>query len=272
MIKALLFFPIFIALTGLVFDWASKKDSQKLLEKNIDIKQVREKFKNFKIFITIGFFTILPLFVLTLTWGMQAVQNYYLELISADAAYSIGASSSIFGIPAMFMAILCYAYLVDLIGYSVSNSIFHSKAEYLIFRDDMSRNNSINQKELDQRKLKIISSLVILPLFFIAFYLGVNTYTKVTNDHLINKEYFSLSEDSYSYNDVNNIYYFTKFKNLQTGEIEKQDPYYFVIMKNGYKWSTLNLVINGNPKELDVINFISNKSGVKIIHKTENVD
>lgn len=274
MINHILFFLTVLILTIILFKKTFKSSvlQDPLLIDAVEIKRIRKKFRKFRKFVDLGFVIMIPLFIFVLILIMRITQSLYLEYISESAVYMIGISNAIFAIPSLFMAMLAYGYLIDFAGYIVGNYIFHNNNEYKIFREDMGREYNPGKDGFSEHELKWWLSLFIVPLFLIASYLSVNTYTKITNDYLINKEYFSFNEKKYSYNDVSKINYFSHFKNRKTGKIEKQTPHYSVTMKDGYEWRTLNTNINNSPIVSEVINFISEKSGIKLVYELDGIN
>ena len=92
------------------------------------------------------------------------------------------------------------------------------------------------------------------------------------NNRLIYNGYFDIKERNYPFNNVSKIIFIDKFKNKLSGDIESTSTYYVVLMKDGFRWNTLNLTINNTPKETEILNRISQQAGVQIKNGIHNVD
>jgi hypothetical protein len=238
---------------------------------NLNLLEIRKKNSKLELLSGLGFFVITPIVAFLLTKGMVVVQSIYLNTNEIGTHYVIGVTWWAFAVPAMFMAMLIYGIALDYIGLLVGKIMFRNDEEYRVFMYDWNKRLAFGN-DIDNKKLSLISTLFVVPLFLIMCYLGIDNYTKITDTHLINNGYFALLEKQYPYSDVSKILNITKFKNAQSGELEQTSSYYSVLMKNGHDWDTLNLSINKSPTETEIIKFISQKSGIPITEGIHNID
>lgn len=263
---------IFLAIWGffiLVAKFLPKKTQPHI--KTEAIKKIRKKYRSFELLSTLGFFVLAPLIAYFLTVGMVSIQTIILNENDPGTRYVIGIDRWYFMIPSLFMAMLIYGIALDYIGILIRKYIFKNENEYNIFYFDWNKKLAFGNN-IDNERLTLIFTIFVVPLFLIMFYLGVNNYAKIIDTQLIANDFFSLQEKHFNYDDVGKILYISNFKNKISGKIEHTSPHYLVIMKNGYKWSTLNLSIHNSPKETEVINFISQKTKIPIQEAIHNID
>lgn len=236
-----------------------------------DLCEIRKRYRKFELLSGFGFFVITPIITYLLTQEMVAIQSIFLNASATGTQYVIGITKWAFMVPALFMSILLYGIVLDYIGYLVGKVIYKDEEEYGIFYSDWNKRLAFGN-DINNKKLSLILTLFIVPLFLVMFFLGIDNYTIITNTEIIDNNYFSIHEKRYKYSDISKILYITRFKNKQSGEIERTSFYYSVIMKDGHDWDTLNLTINNSPKEKEILNFISQKSGLPIIDGIHNID
>lgn len=237
---------------------------------NLNLDEIRKKFRRFELFSGLVFFVITPIITFLLTKGMLIIQQLYLNA-EVGTHFVIGVTAWAFVVPAMFMGMLIYGIALDYVGNFVGKIIAASEEEYKAFIYDWNKRLAFG-KDIDNKKLSLLFTLFVVPLFLGMFYLGINNYTKITENSLIHNGYFQIQEKQYPFNDVAKILYITKFRNRQSGEIEQTSFYYAVLMNDGFRWTTLNLSINKTPKETEIIDFISEKSNIPIKEGSHNVD
>lgn len=266
------FLLIFVA-TWFVFILVAKLLPGKdlILMENINIVEIRKKYRKFELLSGLGFFIITPLLTYLLTRGMTLSQRIYLNIHSVGARFIFGVTASAFIVPAIFLAILLYGIILDFVGFFMSKYLFKNTEEFKIFYYDWNKRLAFG-KNIDNKKLSLIITVIAIPLLLILFYLGVDNYTKLTDDSIIYNGYFSFTEKQYPYSNIEKIIFITKYKNAQSGKIVSTSPNYSVVMKDGEIWNTINLSINRLPQEIEIINFISQKSGVSVLEGVHNID
>ncbi|GEM_PF-2847826 len=239
---------------------------------NIDIIALRKGFKWFEIFSYLGFFILTPIFAFLITYFLYTIYQFYLSSISnnTDAILTIGTTIWLFVIPAIFAGIFLYGFLLEICGKLFQKAIGASNEEYATFRYDWNR-RAAGGKIIDSNKLTATMIFLLSPLMlWLLIYCGFGSYTKITNNAVIETSMFK--EKIYEYGDITKILKITSFKNQKTEEIEPTRTYYAVVKNNGNRWITLNLSINNTQKEKEIINLISQKSNIPIQEGIHNVD
>lgn len=262
--------PIALSLTFAILSRLIPEKDRPPLE-NYDLDFIRKKFKLIETLFNISFFTITPVIVLILTKVMISVQQRYLANHLENALFRSGVHWGAFATPSIFLSLLIYGVIGDFIFQFLGRRKADTDEEWRVFYFDMNRRQA-GGKEIDTNKVAILFSVFAIPLFIATFFLGVLNYSAITEENLIYNKYFSLTDQKYSYSQVNKILYIDKFQNKQSGEIEPTSPYYAILMNDGFRWITLNLDISRTPEERKIIDFISEKSGVEIVSGVHNID
>ena len=115
----------------------------------------------------------------------------------------------------------------------------------------------------DQRKLLPAALILVAVLVFPIILFGLNAYTRFAEDQIVVNRLFSLNESQYSYDDIEQLAHFAKFKAPNGNIVDK--PYFMITFENGDTWSTRNrLSIHSPESDAHLFDFLSRKTGLPI--------
>jgi hypothetical protein len=264
---------VILAIVWGIFIIASKllpPRNKPLLEK-YNIVEIRNKYKKIEWFFNILILLLAVLLIFLFSKSFASLQLTLLKSQQGDSLYIIPVTIAAFVVPSIFLGIIVAGLIGDYILLLIKILIKADQNEWAVFLYDMNKRQAFGN-EIDNNKLSNIVMIVLVPLSLIMIFLALNTYTIITDNYLIDNSYLSLSEKKYPYTEVSKILHTTKFKNKLSQAIEDTEPSYTVIMNNGYEWNTLNATIHNTQTEIEIINLISQKSGIQINEGVHNID
>lgn len=236
-----------------------------------DLQQLVNKYRTVTILSGTSFLWLAPLLIFLVTKVSYAIGGMYLEKFRVGSVFLIQYSIWAYIVPAIFLGMLLWAASTDLIMdiYKYAKKINDEEWDVYVYK--LNR-DSWGGKDIDNKTISIIATVFILCTTLPAFFLAINTYTRITPQSIYVNNYFSLTEKSYSYSDINKILFVDSFKNNQNGKVESTSSSYEVLFNNGDVWDTLNLSINKKPIEAEVVQYISSRSGKTPTRGIHNVD
>ena len=120
----------------------------------------------------------------------------------------------------------------------------------------------------------IILAGIICIVSITAFILGINNYTRFTNDGIIINKYISFHEEVYNYSQVDKIVLYDKVIDYNDDEYPdgqvKYDLNLVIIFKDGYSWEPNDIQYENCYKNDEyyrkIANFVSKKTGKKVVN------
>lgn len=235
-----------------------------------NLERAGQKYKNIYYLIGSSMLLSIPGFATLFTILFKALQNFSLQADPQQYMYVLPVSVLAFVLPAAFLGVIAgyffFVYLLTL--YARVGHVDRQEWDWAMYY----LNNRTPYGDIDGNKLMLILAILLVPFCLLGLFLASNTYTKISNTQIIDNGYLSIQEKTYAFTDINKILHITQYKNKQTGEIEKTNPHYTVVMEDGFGWSSLNISTDSNNTEKEIIDFISQKSGVAITDGVHNVD
>jgi len=242
-------------------------------------KKIRKKY-GFLLLLT----TLLPIILLVLTtWGVGEMLFYSQHLIYSDQNY-IRTSLPTFLIPSLFLGFAFSFYTGRLLYKFVKKLSWVNINEFNYLNTEVVKrhieietyeeftNNNVSKFLKDWEKIEKPFCFCLIIISLILIFLGINSYSKITNEGIVQNAYFSIEEKLLPYNEIIKILYVKQFQEGISGEIKFTSPEYIVVMRNGYNWATLNTEFNGTEREKKIMEYISQKSNIPITPGIYNVD
>lgn len=203
----------------------------------------------------VGFFIFVPLLTVVLAMAVTAVQHWYLRSNFENAEY-IGVSASIsFYIPAVLIAWIIFVIAANAAIPEVTMEIPDVKPD----PEEMRKSKRAGKVLGFFLSLAGISGLI----------LAVFNYCIATDDYLVFNDFFVLKEHRYKYEDIDKVQQVRRYEKLISGRDQYVGDHFRVIMKDGFQINTINLDISNTETELEMVKFVSKKSGVGIETVTE---
>lgn len=238
---------------------------------NATLEALGKKYGKIYFYIGCSIFAVTPILVFIISKLLYELQQYLLQNQIQSNEYVIGITIWAYVVPAIFIGILLWKLLASYFLSLYGKLIGADPREWDLAMYYMDKQSAMGH-DIDMNKLMYIMAAIIVPISLIAFYLAMDNYSKITDKGIAYNGYFDLKEKYYPYSEVTKILNINQFKNAQSGQIESTSPSYKVITKNGFKWSTLNTEINNTDKEIEIVNYISQKSGVPITTGVHNIE
>lgn len=236
-----------------------------------DLSLIRRKYRSIESILYLSFFVLTPALVYLLTLICTNLQRIYLNSKLENVEYIFFVSPWAFTIPLIFLSLIIFGALSDKVMHAIGLQIGHNEEEWQVFYYDMNQRQSYG-REIDDRKMTKYFSWVTLIFTIPALILAFDNYSYITTKSIVTNSYFSFTEKSITFSDIQKILHITRFKNKVSKQIEKTSSHYSVIAKDNQIWDTLNLTINHTPQEEEVVNYISQKSKVPITSGVHNID
>lgn len=205
------------------------------------------------------FFVLTPLFTFLITKASLMGQQIFLNSISNRAIYTTGVSWGAFLVPSLFLSLIIFGVVINVFIEIVGRVIVPNRDEWKVYMNNFNLASS-GGMNMDQKKIFILMSVVIVPLSLLAFALAVRNYAQFGNDDVFYNGYFDVRGKHYPYSDVSKIY---------SVDSSSNGLYYSIVFNNGFNLKTLNLNVSQTPLELEIINLVSQKSGLPIEQKPQ---
>lgn len=243
----------------------------KPLLESYNVAEIRKKYAKVEWYSNILLLLITVLLIILFSNGFAWLQRILLESQESGSRYLIPISIAAFVVPSIFLGIFTSGVIGEYVLLLFQKIQKFNQDEWDVFVYDMNKRQAFGNV-IDNHKLSVIVMSVLVPLSLVMIFLALNTYTIITDNYLIDNTYLRLQEVKYPYTQVAKILYITKYQNRQSREIEDTTPHYSVVMKDGYVWSTVNASVHDTPTEVDIVNFISQKTGIQIQNGIHNID
>ncbi|MGC3968431.1 MAG: hypothetical protein QM775_13955 [Pirellulales bacterium] len=102
-------------------------------------------------------------------------------------------------------------------------------------------------------------AIILVPLCLLAALIGLDWYTRVLDDRLIDNSPLSIGETEHRYADIAEIRAVATFRAPNGNIVQK--PYFQVVFNDGFTWSTRNILNSWNADEnREMIEFISRQA------------
>lgn len=225
-----------------------------------DLQKLRRKYQDFTSVTVVGILFIVPLLVVILTFLFFWIYQLYLHFISTDAVFIEGYQILLFAFPAMPLGFLIFNSIAGTFYLVLKRKKIENTEEFRVYEFDITR-RMLGGAEIDTKKMEYGMITFLTLISTVLLYLSFDTYIKATENEIAYNDFLSLVERKYQYSDVKQITFTSPWNNPKPNSYA---TYYEVIMADGYKWSTFDHPMNMDPKEAEMIQYISLKSGVPI--------
>ena len=160
-------------------------------------------------------------------------------------------------VPSLFLGLVIFGVVINIFVELAGRLAVPNREEWRAYLEAFNLASS-GGMNMDQKKIFILMSSIIVPLTFLAYALAVRNYAQFGSDGIFYNGYLELRGKNYAYSDVDKIYSVNSASN---------GLYYSVVFKDGFNLTTQNLDITQTPRELEIIQLVSQKSGLPIEQK-----
>jgi hypothetical protein len=236
-----------------------------------DEEILKRKHNGVAAFALSSFFWLLPILIYTTVQFFSVIGTLYATKYATGAVFFIPDTIREYWVPAIFLGLLLWGASTEIIFdlYRISNRI--NPEEWRAYRFILER-SAWGGYEIDNKILSAVFAVIVLAGTLPAFFLAMDSYTRITDSAIVINSYLSLREKTSRFSDVKKILLINRYRNAVSGAVEPTSRYYSVVFADGSTWDTLNLSIGNSPKEEAVIEYIASKSGVPVVLGIHNID
>lgn len=258
MIITTLLGPLIIIFPIIIYCWKTANYLKLNDDMHIyDYDYLNNKYKWWRIFTLVIIICILIAISIILPNIISLVSNNAIKS-SGEVMYLINPDYGFWILPSVFWGIIASALLTSFL---MKMLLGRNYREFYIFI-----NSPYGMEVRYGEYLSIILSIIAGIVVMVFYLFGINWYVKFTNNNIIEKSCFGISERKYNYEDIKNI---TTYDKVQYNDSKIEDDYHIVIeFKDGQKWDSLGYGRSNNSAyDKMIANYISQKSDKKIIYK-----
>jgi hypothetical protein len=248
--------PLIVTIVFISFSYSFPSKEKELR----NIEEVAKNYRKYSLLFVVPFvalgilFTFLFYFLIKRLayYHFSSIDNFILLVVEEDAIWML---------PALFLGIMASYFPLTLL----SKLLLKEK-----YDDIMAYSESLYK--FDGVKALKVFCISILSMCFLFIILSLDWYTRFTEDSLVENKFFSFTEVTKEYIEIQNIYKASSFQ-APNGDIYN-GPFYVFDFGDGYLWSTRNKKITVDEFEQEVLTFIlikSNKDVKEILFENDIV-
>jgi hypothetical protein len=232
----------------------------------------KKNWKKFQLVENIFGFGIVTVFSLMLAYLLTLlllnIENLYAQIKNSGEIYFLSDGFTKYGIQSWFLSVVILMAMGGIIFKPIAKKVCNNDVEFETFYLKRYERNG----KMISAQIASVFAIFAVPLFIITTILGVDCYTKITSNSIVDNNYFGLGEKEYPFKNIVKIFYANSYQNKISKEIESTTSRYVVLFKNGFTWSSVNFREHGTPKEKEIINYISERSSIPIGKGILNID
>lgn len=249
---ALVSISILIGLSILAKIFPYKKPEGNL---KVDINTLKGKYQIWDLFSVVLIFILIP-GITYVIGSLLSIIFYSTEANEPEIIYHIGTSRLMWFMPALVLSFGLIRIPMTLI-YKL---IFKKEYNQFMLYSDLK--TGIDGMRLLNYMTWIAGIGSVLLLILLSDY-SVDIY----KEKIVLNDFLTFSDKSYSFSEIESINYIQPI-NPNTQQPEKES--YFIRFKDGGYWDTARGLEDDNNRQSEIINFLSGKTGLKIIELQKN--
>lgn len=249
---ALVSISILVGLSILAKIFPYKKPEGNL---EVDINTLRGKYQIWDLFSVVLIFILIP-GITYVIGSLLLIIFYSTEANEPEIIYHIGTSRLMWFMPALVLSFGLIRIPMTLI-YKL---IFKKEYNQFMLYSDLK--TGIDGMRLLNYMTWIAGIGSVLLLILLSDY-SVDIY----KEKIVLNDFLTFSDKSYSFSEIESINYIQPV-NPNTQQPEKES--YFIRFKDGGHWDTARGLEDDNNRQSEIINFLSGKTGLKIIELQKN--